>query len=76
MRFQTSVIIATVVAAIAVSADGVGHKNCQNNNIALTFDDGFTQYTRSVVDQLVAAGQHATFCINVHNYGERIEFEA
>jgi peptidoglycan/xylan/chitin deacetylase (PgdA/CDA1 family) len=37
--------------------------------VAVTFDDGPYIYTDSVLDQLKAAGQQATFFINGNNYG-------
>jgi peptidoglycan/xylan/chitin deacetylase (PgdA/CDA1 family) len=70
MRFISSILAACVFGAIVSSVQAVGYTHCKNNNIALTFDDGATKFTRSVIDQLVAAKQHATFCINLHNYGE------
>jgi len=47
------------------------HPNsCYGNNIAMTFDDGPTNLTRLVVDELVKYGQKATFFRNVNNYSE------
>lgn len=43
-------------------------QHCHNGHIGLTFDDGVTQWTRRIVDQLVEAKQYATFCINLNNY--------
>src|ERR1700753_2406277 len=37
--------------------------------VAVTFDDGPYMYTENVLDQLKAAGQHATFFLNGQNYG-------
>jgi len=51
--------------------DAITH--CRNGHAAMSFDDGPTPLTRSIVDQLVAAKQHATFFVNVNNYGKTRE---
>jgi len=52
---------------MAVSADIIYHCT-QPNTIALTFDDGPFEYTNELLDELSAAGIHATFFINGQNW--------
>lgn len=44
--------------------------HCNNGHIAVTFDDGPTHFTRGIIDMLVKYKQHATFFVNVNNYGK------
>jgi peptidoglycan/xylan/chitin deacetylase (PgdA/CDA1 family) len=76
ISFSPALILLASVLAVFVQ---LGHgqemppgaiKECVNKNIALTLDDGPTAFTKSVVKQLVAARQYATFFVNVNNYGE------
>ena len=49
----------------SIAYGGVGIDDCSEPGvIALTFDDGPYIYTQSIVDQLTAAGQRATFFQN------------
>lgn len=73
MRFAPLSIFVAAAAVLLlpnVSSQSTGVTHCRNGHVALTFDDGATQFTRQTIDQLVNAGHHATFCINVNNYGE------
>lgn len=41
----------------------------QSNTVAITFDDGPYQWTRSIVNKLNAAGARGTFFVNGNNFG-------
>ena len=44
------------------------------NTVALTFDDGPFAYTDDVLDQLSAAGMHATFFLNGQNWASIYDY--
>jgi peptidoglycan/xylan/chitin deacetylase (PgdA/CDA1 family) len=66
---STGLYAALFASAVRAQAPAGAIETCKNGHIALTFDDGPTQFTRTIIDLLVKYKQHATFFVNVNNFG-------